>query len=155
MQDQRDDRMTLCGDLISGADDDPTFLNWFITGDGAWCFLYDPQLKRQFVTWNTRVSPRYKELWQDRSKGKVMIELLFDSSGIIQTAVIPEGVTVNKIRCKEILSRLLNLIRGKRPELWRRNNWLLLHDNAPAHRSVLVQEELPRKQVNVLPHPPY
>ena len=27
-QDQRDDRMTTCGDVISSADDDPTFLNW-------------------------------------------------------------------------------------------------------------------------------
>ncbi|PNF25994.1 hypothetical protein B7P43_G06385, partial [Cryptotermes secundus] len=34
-------------------------------------------------------------------------------------------------------------------------NWLLLHDNAPAHRPVLVQEELARQQVTVLPHPPY
>jgi hypothetical protein len=29
----------------------------------------------------------------------------------------------------------------------------LLHDNAPAHHSVLVQEELARQQVTVLPHP--
>jgi histone-lysine N-methyltransferase SETMAR len=34
-------------------------------------------------------------------------------------------------------------------------NWLLLHDNAPAHRSVLVQEELAKQQVTILPHPPY
>ena len=40
-QDQRDDRMTKCGDLISSADDDPTFLNRIITGDET-CFLYDP-----------------------------------------------------------------------------------------------------------------
>ena len=45
-QDQRDDRMTICGDLISCANDDPTFLNLIITGDETWCFLYDPQLKR-------------------------------------------------------------------------------------------------------------
>ena len=36
-----------------------------------------------------------------------------------------------------------------------RNNWLLLHDNTPAYRSVLVQEELARQQVTVLQHPPY
>ncbi|PNF21867.1 hypothetical protein B7P43_G05278 [Cryptotermes secundus] len=36
-----------------------------------------------------------------------------------------------------------------------RKNWLLLHDNAHAHRSVPVQEELSRQQVAVLPHPPY
>ena len=67
---------------------------------------------------------------------------------------IPEDATVNKTRYKEILGRLRNLVRRKRPELWRRKNWLLLHDNAPADRPVLVKEERARKQVTVLPHPP-
>jgi histone-lysine N-methyltransferase SETMAR len=61
----------------------------------------------------------------------------------------PEGAAVNTHRYKEILRRLCNSVRRKRPELWRRKNWLLLHDNAPALRSELVQ------QVTVLPHPPY
>ena len=34
-QDQRDDRMMICGDLISSADDDPTFLTRIKTGDGT------------------------------------------------------------------------------------------------------------------------
>ena len=32
-QDQREDRMKICGGLISNADDDPTLLNRIITGD--------------------------------------------------------------------------------------------------------------------------
>ncbi|KAJ4437672.1 hypothetical protein ANN_17817 [Periplaneta americana] len=145
-QDQRDDRMTICGDLISSADDEPTFLNRIITGDETWCFLYDPQLKRQSATWKTPLSPRQKKPRQDRSKGKVLLELFFDSNGIIHMEFIPEGATLNKTRYKEILGRLRDSIRRKRPELWRTKNWLLLHDNAPAHRSVLVQEELARQQ---------
>jgi histone-lysine N-methyltransferase SETMAR len=31
----------------------------------------------------------------------------------------------------------------------------LLHDKAPTRRSVLVQEELEKQQVTVLPRPPY
>jgi hypothetical protein len=68
---------------------------------------------------------------------------------------IPEEAAVNKQRYKEILKRLCNSIRHKRPELWIRKNWMLLHDNAPAHRSVLVQEELAKQRVTILPHPPY
>ena len=60
-QDQRDDRMAICGDLISSTDDDPTFLNRIITGGDTWCFLYDPQLKRGSATWITPVSPRQKK----------------------------------------------------------------------------------------------
>jgi histone-lysine N-methyltransferase SETMAR len=84
-----------------------------------------------------------------------MLELLFDSSAIVHMEFIPEGVTVNKHYYKEILRHLRNSVRHKRPELWHRKNWLLLHDNALAHHSVLLQEELVKQQVTVLPHPPY
>ena len=47
MQDQRDDRMTICGDLISSVEEDPTFLNRILTGDETRYFMYDPQLKLQ------------------------------------------------------------------------------------------------------------
>jgi hypothetical protein len=46
MEDQRDDRMSACGDLIDIADKDGIFLNQIMTGDEIWCFKYDPQLKR-------------------------------------------------------------------------------------------------------------
>jgi hypothetical protein len=78
-----------------------------------------------------------------------MLELFFDLSGIVHMEFIPHGATVNKDRYREVL------IRRKRPELWRRKNWLLLHDNAPTHCSVLVQDELPKQQVTILPHPLY
>jgi hypothetical protein len=84
-----------------------------------------------------------------------MLELFFDSSGIIHMEFIPGGATVNKHRYKEILRLLCSSICRKRPELWSRKNWLLIHDNAPAHHSVLVQEELAKQQVTVFPHPPH
>jgi hypothetical protein len=74
-----------------------------------------------------------------------MFELLFSSSGIVQMEFVPGGATVNKHRYKEILFR-------KRPELWCRKNWLLLHNTAPAHCSVPIQEDLAEQQVTV-PHP--
>ena len=57
-QDQRDDRMTICGGLISTADDNPTFLTGIIIGDETWCFLYDLRVKRQSAIWKTPMSPR-------------------------------------------------------------------------------------------------
>ena len=92
---------------------------------------------------------------EDRSKGKVMLELFLDSNGIAHMEFIPEVVTVNRTRYKEILGRLRDSVRRKSPELWCRKNCLLLHENAPAHQPVLVQEELARQPVTVLPHPPY
>ena len=142
---------TICGDPISSADDDTTFLNRYITGDETRCFQYDRQLKRESATWQTLVSPPQKKPRKDRSKDKVKLELFFlNLNGIIQTEFISEGVTVNKIRYMDILSRFCDSIRSKRPELWHRKNWLLLSDN----RSVTVQEELAWQQVAVLLHPP-
>jgi hypothetical protein len=97
------------------------------------------------ATWKLSSSPRKKKLQQDRSKGKMMLELFFDSSGIVHMEFIPEGAIVNKHHYKEIFRRPRNSIRCKRPELWCRKNWLLLHDNAPAHHSVLVQEEVAKQ----------
>jgi histone-lysine N-methyltransferase SETMAR len=154
MQDQRDDHMSICGDLINCADKDWMCPNRIITGDETWCFLYEPQLKRQSATWKSPSWPRKKKPRQDRSKGKVMLELFFNASGIGHMKSIPERATVNKHRYKEILRHLCNSFRRKGPKLWRKKKWLLLYDNALANCSVLVQE-LVKQQVTVLPHPPY
>jgi hypothetical protein len=57
----RDGRMTICGDLISSADENETFLNRIITGDETLCFIYNLQLKRQSATWKSPSSPRRKK----------------------------------------------------------------------------------------------
>jgi transposase len=41
------------------------------------------------------------------------------------------------------------------PQKWRTKSWFLLHDNAPAHRSVLVKVLLAKNSVTSLERPPY
>jgi hypothetical protein len=60
-QDQCDDRMSICGDLINSADKDATFLCRIITVDKTWRFLYDPQLKRQLATWEITIMVKKEE----------------------------------------------------------------------------------------------
>ena len=55
----------------------------------------------------------------------------------------------------DILRRLRDAVRRKRPEKWRANNWFLLHDNAPAHRSVSANDFLAKNNATTLKHPPY
>ena len=62
---------------------------------------------------------------------------------------------MNKEMYIDILGRLKDAIRRKRPEKWRTSSWFLLHDNAPAHRSVLVKDFLAKNNVTTLNHPPY
>jgi hypothetical protein len=41
-----------------------------------------------------------------------------------------------------------------RDEKWRTNSWFLLHDNAPAHQSVLFKDFLAEIKVTTMEHPP-
>ncbi|GBM53367.1 hypothetical protein AVEN_81921-1 [Araneus ventricosus] len=63
--------------------------------------------------------------------------------------------TVNKVLYLEILKRLRDAIRQKRPEKWATNDWFLLHDNAPPHRALIVKKYLARHSVTTLEQPPY
>jgi transposase len=63
--------------------------------------------------------------------------------------------SVNKEMYIEILSLLRDAVRKKRPEKWRTKICLLLHDNAPVHRSVVVMNFLRKNDVTTLEKPPY
>ena len=53
------------------------------------------------------------------------------------------------------MRRLREAIREKRPELWKNNSWLLHHDNAPAHSSLLVHNFFIKNNTVIMPQPPY
>jgi transposase len=57
--------------------------------------------------------------------------------------------------CIDILRRLSDAVRRKRHAKWRTSSWFLLHDNAPAHRSVLVKDFLAKKQRDNTAASPY
>ncbi|KAJ4427413.1 hypothetical protein ANN_25035 [Periplaneta americana] len=87
----------------------------------------------------------------EHSKGDVF----FDSQGLMHHEFIPEGRTVTKELYVETLRRLWDAVRRKRPEKWVENNWFLMHDNAPAHRAIIVKNFLARHNITALDHPPY
>ena len=55
----------------------------------------------------------------------------------------------------EVQKRLRDAVRRKRPCFWSSSDWLLHHDNAPAHSSNLVQQFLAKHKVVQLRQPPY
>jgi len=46
-------------------------------------------------------------------------------------------------------------VRRKRPELWRSGEWLLHHDNAPAHTALSVRQFLTKNGMTTASHTPY
>jgi hypothetical protein len=53
-------------------------------------------------------------------------------------ATVLTGITVNFGFYCDVFRRLREIIRRRRPELWQGQTWLLHHDNAPSHTSILI-----------------
>ncbi|UYV65187.1 hypothetical protein LAZ67_3003503 [Cordylochernes scorpioides] len=78
-----------------------------------------------------------------------------DEAGVVHHEFLPQGRTVNKEYYLQVMRNLREAIRQKRPDLWKNKNWLLNHDNAPAHTSLLVRDFLAKNNTLMMPQPPY
>jgi hypothetical protein len=67
---------------------------------------------------------------------------------------LEQGRTVNQHCYLEILARLREAVRRRRPELWL-HAWISDHDNALAHDALAVREFLAKKSIMKLDRPPY
>ncbi|UYV80271.1 hypothetical protein LAZ67_18002251 [Cordylochernes scorpioides] len=127
--DQKQHRMNIANEMLDSVRDDPNLLQRVITGDEAWVYGYDVETKAQSSQWKLPHEPRPKKARQGR--------------------------TVNKEYYLQGMRNLLEAIRQKRPDLWKNKNWLLHHDNAPAHTSLLVRDLLAKNNTLMMPQPPY
>jgi len=151
-EEQKQRKVTICQDLLEEQDD---IFGCVITGDETWVYQYDPETKRQSAQWKTANSPRPKKFRRSKSSVKIMLLNFFDIRGIVHYEFVPTGQTVNQVYYLEVLERLREKVKRKRPELFANNSWILHHDNAPAHTALSVREFLATKQITVLEHPAY
>ncbi|KAE9534118.1 hypothetical protein AGLY_008854 [Aphis glycines] len=119
---------------------DPGFIKNVITGDETWVYGYDIETKRQSSQWKSVTSPRPEKDRQIRSNVKTMLIIFFDIKGLIYYEFVPTGQTVNQTYYKEILIKLREKIRKKRPDQFQNRSWLLHHDNAPAHSALSFRQ---------------
>jgi hypothetical protein len=82
-----------------------------------------------------------------------MLISFFVISSTVHFEFIPQGQTVNQVCYVETLKWLHEAVRRKRPELWP-NDWILHHDNAPAHRELSVKQFLAQKSITEMKYPP-
>jgi len=150
--DQKALSISVCRELRQQARDDPNFISNVITSDETWVYGYDPEAKQQSSQWKSSNSLRPKKARQVRSNVKSMLNVFFGIQGIVHQEFIPPGQTVNgKFYC-EFLKWLRSGIRRKCQDKWKKNNWFLHHDSAPAHTS-LVQQFLTSKNITMIPPP--
>ena len=75
---------------------------------------------------------------------------------IADKAELPKSIVHEIITTElhmEVLKRLGNKVARVRPEI--ADDWILHHDNAPSHGSMLVKESLAKHKVQMLPQPLY
>ena len=99
--------------------------------------------------------PTTKKFRQSKSSVKIMLLTFFDIRGIVPYEFVPPGQTDNQVYYMEVLEKLCEKVRRKRPELSVNNSWILHHDNIRAHTALSVREFLATKQITVLEHPAY
>jgi hypothetical protein len=152
---QKQQRDSVCTGLRQIASDDETFLFRFINGDESWVYGYDPETKQQYSQWKSPTSPRPQNARQVRNNGKSMIITFFDIKGTVHKESVPTCQIVNSGFYCDVLRRLRENLRRRRPELWREHASILHHDNAPSHTSVLTQKFLVKNKMATILHPPY
>jgi hypothetical protein len=85
---------------------------------------------------------------------KAMLIIFFDIKDTVHFEFIPQGQTVNRAFYVEILKRLCEAVRRKRPGFWP-NDWILRYDNALVHKELSVKNLLTEKSITEMEHPPY
>src|SRR5215813_4614297 len=80
-----------------------------------------------------------------------MMKNFFYIREIVHKEFVPPGQSVNETFYCEILKRLRENVRRKRPELWKKKDWFLHHNNAPAHTSLLVKAYLAKNRMATVP----
>ncbi|UYV66795.1 hypothetical protein LAZ67_4002873 [Cordylochernes scorpioides] len=153
--DQKQHRMNIANEMLDSVREDPILLQRFITGDEAWVYGYDVETKAQSSQCKLPHEPKPKKARQVWSNVKVLLTVFFDCRGVVHLEFLPQDRTVNKEYCLQVMRNLREAIRQKRPDLCKNKNWLLHHDNAPAHISLLVRDFLAKNNTLMMPQPPY
>lgn len=140
--------LNLCGE------DKDDVLNRIVTGDETWVHHYEPESKQDSMQWHRKGAAPPKKFKVSQSAGKLMATVFWDSEGILLIDYKEKGVSITGEYYATILERLREAIKEKRRGKLSRGV-LLLHDNAPVHKSRVALAALHKVGFDILNHPPY
>ena len=152
---QKERRVQVSQDILEQLETELKLLKRVVTGNESWIFQYDPLTKRQSLKSKSALPPRPKKTRVFKSKTKVMLNAFVDVHRIVYAEFLPQGQTINQHVYKNILRRLMRLVREKRRQLWETRSLLLHHDDASAHNALGIWEFLVKNNIDVLEQLPY
>ena len=116
--DQKDSRAVICQELKETEINNPTLLLNVITGDESIVYAYDRETKLQSSQWKSPGSPRPKKAHMQKSKLTTMLIRFFDQEAIVHREFVPPGMRFNADFYRDVLRRLRENVRRKRPQKW-------------------------------------
>jgi histone-lysine N-methyltransferase SETMAR len=90
-----------------------------------------------------------------KSKLETMLICFFDQEGIVHREFVSPGMTVSVGFDCDVLRKLRDNVRRKRPQKCQNHTLIIHHDNAPAHMSFKFSQFLAKNKMTLIPHPPY
>ncbi|GFU79594.1 protein GVQW3 [Trichonephila clavipes] len=121
-EDQKFQRLATSSDLFQSASDDTEFMKLILTGDELWVYGYDPETKQQSSQWKTP-GVHLGQRKHDQSH----VDCVFHADGIVHHEYDPQGQTVNKEFYLDVMRRLREAVRRKRPVLRASSRWMVCY----------------------------
>ena len=151
-QKHKEHHMQVCQELLNPYEaEGDSFLDRIITGDETWCHHYEPESKRQSMSWR-HVNSSAKKKFQT-SAGKETCTVYWDRKGVIILDFLEPRQTINSDFYITTLTKLNTLISRIRPE--KKSTFLLQHNNARPHTSLKTMENIVNLGWTVILHPLY
>ena len=128
--------------------------------DNTWIYYHDPLTINEAAEWRHEESPNPKvpQLSNPcpKSKSKVMLSIFWDSKGPLLLDYLPKNTTVTGAYYAnlQVMTRLRDSIKANKRGMLKKIP-LLLHDNAPSHKSHIAQEAIRNCGFKQAEHPPY
>ena len=153
---QKQSRVRLASQVIEKYDKcDPRRLEEIVTGDETWIYHFQPNSKAKNKVWVSSEGDRSVIACRCKTSNHMLYAIFFDSKGPVLQIPVPKGSSVTgKFYRESVLTQLVDFYPKRRPRTDVRGV-KLLHNNAPAHISAIVQEYLKESGLDVLDHPPY
>ena len=153
---QKQSRVRLAEQVREKSDKcDPHRLEEIVTGDETWIYHFQPDPKAKNKVWVSSEGHRPVIAPRCKTSNRMLYAIFFDSKGPgLQISVLKGSSVTGKFYRESVLTQLVDFYQKRRP-CTGVCGIKLLHDNAPAYKSAMVQEYLKESGLNVLDHPPY
>ena len=156
IDEQKQSRVRLASQVIEKYGKcDPRRLEEIVTGDETWIYHFQPDSKAKNKVWVSSEGDRPVIACRCKTSNCMLYAIFFYLKGPVPQIPVRKGSSVTgKFYRESVLTKLVDFYQKRRLRTVI-CGIKLLHDNALAQKSAMVQKYLKESGLHVLDHPPY